>query len=101
MSAPREPLAGRDVAAIILAVSLGFAVCSITVAVLYDAIASAGPGLSDNATQVLTAAFGGIIGILGTFVGYTARDGQLWSPPRSGAAPPSHSGGAEPPTEGP
>ena len=49
-----------------------FAVATVTIGVLYDAISSSGPGLSDNATQLLTAAFGGIIGILGTYVGYAA-----------------------------
>ena len=55
--------------AVVLACGLVFAVASLTVGVVYDAIASAGPGLSDNATQVLVAAFGGIIGILGTYIG--------------------------------
>jgi len=56
----------------ILAVGLSLAVLCVTVGVLYDAIVSAGPGLSDNATQVLTTAFGGIIGVLGSYVGYQA-----------------------------
>jgi hypothetical protein len=64
---------GRDLSALVIAVGLSVAVCSITFAVLYDAIAHpADAGLSDNATQVLTAAFGGIIGILGTYVGFNA-----------------------------
>jgi hypothetical protein len=41
-------------------------------AVLYDAIRSEGPGLSENATQILTGAFGGIIGVLGSYLGYRA-----------------------------
>jgi len=60
--------------AVILAVGIATAVNLITIAVLYDAIFSQGPGLSENATQVLTTAFGGIIGVLGAYVGYKARD---------------------------
>lgn len=56
----------------VLAVGIVLAVNVITAAVLYDAIFSEGPGLSDNATQLLTAAFGGIIGVLGAYVGYKA-----------------------------
>ena len=63
---------GRDWTAIILAVGLGLAINTITVAVLIDAIVSNGPGLSENATQILTTAFGGIIGVLGSYVGYRA-----------------------------
>ena len=64
--------------AVVLGVSLGVAVWTITAAVLWDAIVHPEQsGLSDNATQVLTAAFGGIIGVLGSFVGFRARrDGE-------------------------
>ncbi len=65
----------RDLVAIILAVGLCLAVNSVTFAVLYDAIFSAGPGLSDNATQLLTTAFGGIVGILGAYLGFKAANG--------------------------
>ena len=65
-------LPGRDLVMLTLAFGLVFAVDAVTVGVLYDAIRSAGPGLSDNATQVLTTAFGGIIGVLGSYVGYKA-----------------------------
>jgi hypothetical protein len=64
--------ARRDVVAIIVAIGLATAVNVLTAAVLYDAIFSAGPGLSENATQILTGAFGGMIGLLGSFVGYRA-----------------------------
>lgn len=60
------------VVALALAIGLSLAVTVITVGVLYDAIFSEGPGLSDNATQVLTAAFGGMIGVLGSYVGFHA-----------------------------
>jgi len=69
------------IVALALAVALGLAVVIITVGVLYDAIFSEGPGLSDNATQVLTAAFGGIIGVLGSYVGYRAASNGRSSPP--------------------
>ena len=61
-----------DWIAIILALGLVLAFNTITFAVLYDAIRSEGPGLSENATQVLTGLGGGIIGILGGLVGYRA-----------------------------
>jgi hypothetical protein len=62
----------KDWVAVILAVGLATAVNAITFAVLYDAIFSKGPGLSDNATQVLTAALGGVIGVLGSYLGLRA-----------------------------
>lgn len=62
----------RDWVVIILAAGLSLAVICVTVGVLYDAIFSEGPGLSDNATQLLTTAFGGIIGVLGSYVGFRA-----------------------------
>lgn len=61
---------GRDTIAIILAIGLATATNCITFAVLYDAIVSQESGLSENATQILTAVFGGIIGVLGSYLGY-------------------------------
>jgi Na+-driven multidrug efflux pump len=55
-----------------LALGLLVAIDSITVGILWDAIASKGPGISDNAAQILTTAFGGIIGVLGSYVGFRA-----------------------------
>jgi predicted PurR-regulated permease PerM len=66
------PRRGREWVAIILALGLVVAVDLITAAVLYDAIFSNDAGLSENATQVLIAAFGGIIGVLGGYIGYQA-----------------------------
>jgi hypothetical protein len=63
---------GKGWVAIILALGLSIAVVTITAAVLYDAIFSPNAGLSENATQVLIAVFGGIIGVLGGYVGYQA-----------------------------
>jgi len=76
---------GRDWVAIVLAFGLVLAINLVTGAVLYDAIFSKGPGLSDNATQVLTTAFGGIIGVLGSFIGY--RAGQAAAAPPDDTSP--------------
>jgi len=61
------------IVAAILAIGIATAVNAITFAVLYDAIEHPEQaGLSDNATQIMTTAFGGIIGVLGSYVGYRA-----------------------------
>ena len=54
-----------------------------TIGVLYDAIFSKGPGLSDNATQVLTGAFTGAFGLLGAYLGarYAQQNGRPPTPP--------------------
>ena len=70
-----SPDSGKDWVAVILAIGIASAINCVTFAVLYDAIASEGPGLSDNATQILTTAFSGIVGVLGGFIGY--RAGQI------------------------
>lgn len=67
---PANVQPAREWTAIILAIGLGTAINAITIAVLIDAIVSDGPGLSENATQILTTAFGGIIGVLGSYIGY-------------------------------
>jgi len=59
--------------AVILAVGICTALNAITFAVLYAALfgeSDVPGGLSENATQVLTGWGGGIIGILGAYVGY-------------------------------
>jgi hypothetical protein len=63
---------GKDWVALTLAIGIATAINCLTVAVLWDAIVSAGPGLSENATQVLTAAFGGMVGVLGSYIGFKA-----------------------------
>jgi predicted small secreted protein len=66
----------KEWVAIILAIGLATAINVITLAVLIDALYSDDVGLSENATQILTTAFGGIIGVLGSYIGYrTARAG--------------------------
>ena len=69
--------------AIILALGIVVAFNVITFAVLWDAIRAQGPGLSDNATQVLTGLGGGMVGILGGLVGYRfgASDQTRVAPP--------------------
>lgn len=69
---PVSTPAGRDAVALVLAIGVAMAVNTITVAVLLDALLSEGPGLSDNATQVLTGAFGGVLGVLAAHLGYRA-----------------------------
>lgn len=64
----------RDAVALVLALGLVTALNFITIAVLWDAVESDGLGVSQNAALVLSGAFGGIIGILGSQLGYrTAR----------------------------
>ena len=60
---------GAELVAVILAASLGLALNLLMFAVLWDALRSDTPGLSENATQVIIAGFGGIIGLLGGYVG--------------------------------
>lgn len=59
----------RDWVAIILAFGLCVAVLCFTSAVLWDALHSEDAGLSDNATQVLTMAIAGMIGLIGGYLG--------------------------------
>jgi hypothetical protein len=59
-----------DLVALVIALGLVTAVNLMTFAVLWDAVRSDTPGLSENATQILTGTFGGMIGILGAGVGY-------------------------------
>lgn len=62
----------RETVAIILAVGVATGLNLITLAALIDAVWSSDPGLSENATQILTGAFGGVLGVLGAYVGYRA-----------------------------
>lgn len=78
----------RDLVALVLAIGLATALNIIVLAVLYDAIRSDGPGLSENATQILVGWGGGMIGIIGSWLGYrtgarNARDATptVESPP--------------------
>jgi hypothetical protein len=63
--------AGGDPVATALAVALGLVIVLITIGVLYDAITDPNQtGLGENSTQVLETAFGGILGILGAYLGF-------------------------------
>lgn len=63
---------GKDWVALVLTVGLCTAINSLTIAVLWDAIVGEQPGLSENATQILVASFGGMIGVIGSYIGYRA-----------------------------
>lgn len=63
---------GSYLVATILAVGMATAINVFSVAVLTDAIFGDAPGLSENATQILTGWGGGIIGVIGAVVGWTA-----------------------------
>jgi len=64
---------GRDVVAIVLALGVSLGLAGLAIAACW-AVAVEGETLSENATQVLTGVFGGVIGILGTFIGVRAGD---------------------------
>ena len=64
----------RDWVAVILAAALGLALNMLMFAVIWDALRSDTPGISENATQVIIAGFGGIIGVLGSYVGFKAGE---------------------------
>lgn len=63
----------REWVALVLAVGLATGINVITLASVVQALKS-GQGLSENATQVLTTAFGGIVGVLGGFLGFKAGE---------------------------
>jgi hypothetical protein len=55
--------------AVILAIGLSSAVNLLLFGVVYDAVFRQDSGLSENATQVIIAAFTGITGVLGGYIG--------------------------------
>lgn len=59
---------------IILAVGVSTAINLICFGVLWDALRSDTPGLSENATQLLTAALTGMLGVLGAYIGFRAGE---------------------------
>ena len=65
---------GRDLVALLLAAALFVAVAFASVAVLYGVIINERRNLGDAATQLLTALFGGLVGILGAYVGAGGPD---------------------------
>ena len=71
----------RDWVAIVVAVGLSTSVNVITLAAVWNAVEN-GQGLSENATQVLTTAMGGMVGLLGGYLGFKAgAESQLRRPP--------------------
>lgn len=83
MSAPRPD---RDLIALVLAIGLSTALNLLCFGVLWDALRSDTPGISENATQILTGWGGGVVGILGAVFGYKA--GQSNAEPTTYAPPP-------------
>jgi uncharacterized membrane protein YeiH len=77
----------RDLVALVLAVGLAAAFFTITAAVMYDAVRSDTPGLSENATQILTGWGGGIIGVVGSYLGYRAGESERDRAPRDDPPP--------------
>ena len=65
-----------DYVAVVLALGLALSVVALVIGVTVGAIknGSTASTLSENESQVLTAAFGGMIGVLGAWVGYRTRD---------------------------
>jgi len=60
--------------AVVLAVGITSALNFVTLALIwaaYNRLGTTGQGLSENGTQLLTGWGGGIIGVLGAYVGYS------------------------------
>jgi hypothetical protein len=67
-----------DWIAFVLAAGLSLSVVVLVLGVVWAAIkhGNSAATLSENESQVLTTAFGGLIGLLGAWVGYRAGNGQ-------------------------
>jgi uncharacterized YccA/Bax inhibitor family protein len=75
---------GRDTVASILAIGLALAIVLITVAVAWASLFNKGAtALSDNGTKVLIGVLGGLIGVLGTYLGFHAAKDPPPEPPAS------------------
>ena len=71
----RRDLSGVDIVAIILAIGLSSVLCFIIIVATIVQIIHNAPGvpeiqLSENSTQIMIAAIGGILGVLGGYIGY-------------------------------
>lgn len=75
-SAKTTTSAGGMLVATILAVGICIALNALIFAVVWDAVNSEGPGISENATQILTGWGGGILGVIGALVGYKAGENR-------------------------
>lgn len=84
----------REWVAIILAVGIATAVNAVTFAMLWEAIfRTESAGLSDNGTQILVTAFGGIIGVLGSYIGFRAGNAARRDAETTAGTPASRSEG--------
>lgn len=61
---------GSMVVALVLAIGICTALNVLTIGVLVDALFSVSPGLSENATQILTGWGGGVLSVIGAAIGY-------------------------------
>lgn len=86
-----QPPPGKDLVAIIMTIGLATALNLITLGVLFNAFyrgrSGGDPSLSENATQLLATSFGGMIGVIGSYMGYRAGVAANKTPP----APPTES----------
>lgn len=76
----RSNLTGADIVAIIMAVGVSLVICLVLVGTIVQILHNA-PGvpeiqLSENATQILIAGIGGMIGVLGSYIGYRMHNIQ-------------------------
>lgn len=95
MTNSNRPDRARDGVAVILALGISTAINIIVLGVLYDAFTVPGNGISENGTQLLTMALGGIIGVLGSYVG--GRNATQAQETAAQAPPPT----VDPPPEAP
>lgn len=61
----------KDLVAIILALGVATAINLVTLAIMWDAV-QIGAEISENGTQILTGVLGGAVGVLGSYLGYSA-----------------------------
>jgi hypothetical protein len=67
---------GVDIVAVVLATAFAGVVVLILIATIVQILHNERPevSLSENATQILTSAVGGLSGILGGYIGYSLKD---------------------------
>jgi hypothetical protein len=67
---------GVDLVAVILAIGFASVILLIMIATIVQILHNERPevSLSENATQILTSAVGGLSGLLGGYIGYSLRD---------------------------
>jgi len=62
-----------DVVAFVLAVVLGLSLVLIITTALVGVLDRSQPTLGENTTQILTAGLSGIVGVLGSYIGFRAH----------------------------